>query len=153
MKQIAFLLLLAFTLFSCKEHHETRISIKNDTPYDVLVSLSPKPNADGVKSQLQLEPEFWAVDIYSIAQEDYDPIKLLTDGYVSFTVEVDNAKKDRIGFAKNYEPNYKWNPFTDFDAWEYEEYYFTKHYNYSRDEILIHEFTFVISEDMIVREN
>ena len=90
-------------------------------------------------------------EIYHIDIPDYDPRKLLSDVYSSFVIEIDNPNKDKIVFGKNTKPDYELNPYKNLDDWEYDEYYFTYKYNYSSDETLINEYTFTISEDLILK--
>ncbi len=151
MKKSFYLLLFVFALFSCKQHHETRIVFENSTDYNVKVKLNPNPSAEGIKFELNLDTIYPDEGIYHIDLTDYDPRKLLSDGYYSFVVEIDNLNEDRIVFGKNTEPDYELNPYTDLDSWEYDEYNFTYKYNFSSDETLIHEYTFIISEDLILK--
>lgn len=151
MKNFFYLLLLFFGLSSCKEHYETRIVFENRTEYNVNVKLNPSPSAEGVKFEFNLDAINQDEVIYHIDVSDYDPSKLLSDGYSSFVIEIDNPNKDRVVFAKNTEPDYEFNPYTDLDSWEYKEFNYTYKYNFSSDETLIQEYTFIISDDLVVK--
>lgn len=125
--------------------------LKNDTDHNVKVTLQPNPEADGVQYELELSVEHPEDDIYHVDLPDYDPRTLLSDGYSHFVVEIDNADRDRISFGKDLVPAYQLDPYADLSGWELEEFHFTYHFNYSSRKTLVHEFTFNISEDLIVK--
>lgn len=149
MKTLLYILLIAFAFSNCKEHHETRIVLKNNTDYNLQISMNPNSSAEGVKHNLQLSSEYPEQGIYRIDVPDYDPRTLLSDGYTSFIVELENSEKKIIGFSKYTDPNYELNPYKDLGSWEYDEFYYTYLFNYSKQETLIHEYTFSISEELI----
>lgn len=151
MKKSLYLLLFILVLFSCKQNHETRIVFENSTNYNVRVKLNPNQSAEGFKYELNLDTIYPKEEIYHIDLPDYNPRTLLSDGYLSFVVEIDNPNEDRIVFGKNAEPDYELNPYKNLDSWEYDEYYYTYKHNLSSDETLINEYTFTISEDFLLK--
>jgi len=108
---------------SCERDDEVAwVMIRGEMIYYADIEFFPTESANGYKLEATLDPlsSNNGVDVYHSDDENIQPHILLSQGYDSIIIRIDNPEKDVIYLGKNMEePTYKFNPFIDPDAWEY----------------------------------
>lgn len=138
---------------SCADDNELAwVSVRNDTDYNLEIEFLPTENANGYKLQASLDPFSESqVQMYSDVDEGIDPNVLLSRGYDSLIVRVQDLKATTIHFGKRSTPNYAYNPFNESELWDYEEFSADFPTNTSPNTQFIHNHLLVIDLEKVVR--
>lgn len=142
--------LLFLYLVSCENDEVAWVSINNETEYSIDIQFSPTSEANGYKLNETLDTIDTMVDIYHSGDESIAPCKLLSNGYNSFIIHINNSGEDILYFGKNEEPNYSSDPFTDRDAWSYEKFTDDFPTNFSPNTKTVHNYILNIRMENIL---
>lgn len=141
------LLCLLLTINSCeKEKHEMWISIQNDTPYTIDCDLFPTKTANGYTLSTQIDTIMKMDDIYFSENVNQLPGDLLKSAYDSIKITIHELNKTLV-FKKDLTSSYKINPYTDKEAWRFEN--FTRDFptSFSRNTTEIDNYVFSINTE------
>jgi len=136
---------------SCTDNELAQVSLRNDTEFNLEIEFFHNEGANGYKMKASLDPfSENQVDMYSSPDESLDPDDLLSLGYDSLIVSVNDLKGTKIFFGKNSVPNYEFNPFRESAPWDYEEYSADYPTNTSPNTHLIHDHILVIDMAKVI---
>lgn len=122
------------------------ISIKNDTKLTINCKFYPTKSANGYKLTSVIDTSMKQVEMYSSANLNQKPEELLKSAYDSIIVTISSLNKDLL-FKKDLVKNYKSNPYTDSNSWNFEK--LTRDFptSFSRNKTEIDNYYFSINLD------